>query len=523
MGELTNEVAMVTGAATPMVFNAQTRGRVVSYGRRLSDLAEIHGDATALVFVTVTGDERRISWRELDQRSNRAARSLTRMGIGQRDMVVIDLPNSVEHIVCAFASWKVGACAMPLRWDLPDWERARVLAVARPAVVLGSSTAEAEAQWRHINAAVLEDPAVSSDPVVDCVPDPARAIASSGSTGTPKVICASGSGTFDPDSIENAAVQATGQRADQVQLVSAPLYHTNGSLMTYTALLQGQSLILMERFMAEQALDLIERHRVSTLTATTIMLQRMARSPDMSRRDLSSIESLLHGGAPLPQWLARFWIDRLGATRFFVAYGSSENAGLFFARGDEWLAHPGTVGRPVNTEWRIRDDQGRDVPPGETGLIYVRRPDHSAPVFAYLGGEPASAEGFTSLGDLGWTDEDGYLYLADRRVDMIISGGANVYPAEVEGALTEHAGVADAVVVGLPDDEWGERVHAIVVPADPASAPSPEELRSFCRERLAAYKVPKSTELVDSLPRSDAGKIRRADLARERSEKSAAI
>jgi bile acid-coenzyme A ligase len=496
--------------------DAQTRGRVVSYGKRLSDLAEMHPDATALLFVTVTGDERPVTWGELDQRSNRIARSLARIGVGQGDMVVIELPNSVEHVVCAFALWKLGACVLPLRWDLPDWERARVLAVARPAAVVGSPTGGGE--WQQVSPETLEDPTVSAKPVADRVPDPARAIASSGSTGTPKVICATGSGTFDLDSIENLAAHATGQRPDQVQLVPAPLYHTNGSLLTYTSLLQGQSLILMERFVAELALELIERKAVNTLTATTIMLQRMARCPDVMRRDLSSVESLLHGGAPLPQWLARFWIERVGATRFFVAYGSSENAGVCFARGDELLTHPATVGRPVNTELRIRDEQGRDLPPGETGMICVRRPGQSAPPFAYLGGASAGtdADGFTSLGDLGWVDDDGYLYLADRRVDMIISGGANVYPAEVEGALTEHAGVADAVVVGLPDDEWGERVHAIVVPADAAGAPSPEELRSFCRQRLASYKVPKTVELVASLPRSDAGKIRRGDLARER-------
>jgi bile acid-coenzyme A ligase len=365
---------------------------------------------------------------------------------------------------------------------------------------------------------MLEDPTVGTEPVPDRIPNPARAIASSGSTGFPKVICADGSGTFELQSDENVVFNTLGQRSEEVQLVPAPLYHTNGSVLTFTALLQGQSLILMERFIAELALELIERHKVSTLTATTIMLQRMARCPDISRRELGSIQSLLHGGAPLPNWLAKFWIERIGPNRFFVAYGSSENAGTCIARGDEWLAHPGTVGRPVNTELRIRDEEGRDLPSGETGMIHVRRPGRSSSGFTYLGDVSlgATADGFTVLGDLGWVDEDGYLYLADRRVDMIISGGANVYPAEVEGALTEHTGVADAVVVGLPDDEWGQRVHAIVVPADPARTPSPEELRSFCRERLAAYKVPKTVEVIAHLPRTDAGKIRRSDLANER-------
>lgn len=491
---------------------------VVSYGRRLSDLAAMQPEATAFVFVTTAGEERRISRQELDQRSNRIARALAAGGVGQGDMVTIELPNSVEHIAIAFGAWKLGAGVLPLRWDLPAWERARVLGVAGSAVVVGSRSEDE--QWPVVAAEALEDPTVSAEPVPDRIPDPARAIASSGSTGTPKVICASGSGTFALENIENSAVTALGQRPGQIQLVPAPLYHTNGSLITYTALLHGQSLIVMERFIAELALELIERHGVNTLTATTIMLQRMARSPDVTRRDLRSVESLLHGGAPLPEWLARFWIERLGPNRFFAAFGSSENAGACFVRGDEWLQRPGTVGRPVNTELRIRDENGRELPSGEVGMIHVRRPGQTSPVFTYLGDVPASTgpDRFTVLGDLGWVDDDGYLYLADRRVDMIISGGANVYPAEVEGALTEHAGVADAVVIGLPDEEWGERVHAVVQPTDPAHPPTADELRAYCRERLASHKVPKTVELVVGLPRTEAGKIRRGDLVRERSE-----
>jgi bile acid-coenzyme A ligase len=431
-------------------------------------------------------------------------------------MVVIELPNSVEHVVSSFATWKVGACVLPLRWDLPDWERTKVLAVAEPAVVVGNRTDPGP--WPVVAPETLEDPAGSDEPLPDRIPIRARAIASSGSTGVPKVICGNASGVFDPASIENSAVNALGQHAGQIQLVPAPFYHTNGSLITWMGLLQGQSLIVMERFVADLALDLIERHKVNTFTATTIMLQRMARSPLIHTRDLSSVESMLHGAAPLPQWLARFWIDLVGPTGFFQAYGSSENAGSCFVRGDEWLERPGTVGRPVNTELSVRDDEGRELPRGETGMIHFRRPGTAAPVFTYLGDVPPAtgADGFTAIGDLGWLDDDGYLYLADRRIDMIISGGANVYPAEIEGALTEHPGVADAVVIGLPDDEWGERVHAVVQPADIAHPPSVDDLRTHCRERLAAYKVPKTVELVDRLPRNDAGKIRRGDLARER-------
>jgi bile acid-coenzyme A ligase len=276
----------------------------------------------------------------------------------------------------------------------------------------------------------------------------------------------------------------------------------------------AQQIILMERFVAELAVDLIERHRVNTFAGVTIMLQRMARVEGIENRDLSSLESVLHGGAPLPEWVARKWIELVGPSCFFVSYGSSENAGIALANGEQWLAHPGTVGKPFNTIVRVLDDEGADLPPGAVGEIYLRWREQAATSFEYSGAVQArrTADGFSSLGDLGWLDEDGFLFLADRRTDLIISGGANVYPAEVEAALSEHGDVVDAAVVGVPDPEWGRRVHAIVQLRPTDQPPTAEALRDHCRERLAAYKVPKTFEFTERLPRSAAGKLRRSAL-----------
>jgi bile acid-coenzyme A ligase len=248
------------------------------------------------------------------------------------------------------------------------------------------------------------------------------------------------------------------------------------------------------------------------------MLLRLARLPDLDRRDLSSLKAVLQGGAPIPAWLVRFWIERLGPERFHMSYGSTENAGLARIRGDEWLEHPGSVGRGHNSEFRILDDQLRPLPPGEVGEIFGRSTTVEGPAFEYVGAPPARAtpDGFVSVGDLGWLDAEGWLYIADRRADMIISGGANVFPAEVEAALLEHPEVADAAVIGLPDEQWGQRLHALVQAREPARAPSAEELREHCRARLAPYKVPKSFEPVAALPRSDAGKLNRSALAAQR-------
>jgi bile acid-coenzyme A ligase len=199
----------------------ETSEQPVSYGRRLAELAEMQPDATAFIFVTTDGTEWPVTWRQLDGRSNRVARGLAKRGVGQGDMVVIELPNSVEHVVAAFAAWQVGGCVLPLRWDLPAWERERVLAVAEPAIVVGRRTEDGP--WQIAAPEQLDDPASSAGPLPDRIPDPARAIASSGSTGVPKVICGSGSGIYMPTAIENSAAMALGQRAGQVQLVMAGL------------------------------------------------------------------------------------------------------------------------------------------------------------------------------------------------------------------------------------------------------------------------------------------------------------
>jgi bile acid-coenzyme A ligase len=243
------------------------------------------------------------------------------------------------------------------------------------------------------------------------------------------------------------------------------------------------------------------------------MLQRVARLPDVQPAQLASIEILFYGGAPLAPWVAQRWLELMPPDRFFFQYGGTEELGGTMTDGYGWLAHPGTVGIPMGCELRILGDDGSELAIGEIGDIYFRRAGVPT-AFRYVGAPqpPMTPDGFTTYGDLGWVDQDGYLYIADRRVDMIISGGANVFPAEVEAALSEHSSVADAVVIGLPDPEWGQRVHAIVEVAVGRDRPTDEDLREHCRQRLVPYKVPKSFEIVDRIPRSEAGKINRSAL-----------
>ena len=219
----------------------------------------------------------------------------------------------------------------------------------------------------------------------------------------------------------------------------------------------GDELIVLEKFDAALVLDVIERHRVTTMTATPTMLQRIADRPDVDDRDLSSVVWLLQGAAAIGPALVRRWIDLIGAERLFMAYGMTEGLGSCSLRADEWLARPGSVGRGYRgTEVRIVGDDGAPLGPDEIGDIYLRSP--GAGLYKYLGAADrlvTTDDGFATAGDLGWVDADGYLFMADRRVDMVVTGGANVFPAEVESALIEHPGIADVVVIGLADPEWG--------------------------------------------------------------------
>jgi bile acid-coenzyme A ligase len=243
------------------------------------------------------------------------------------------------------------------------------------------------------------------------------------------------------------------------------------------------------------------------------MMLRILRLLDQhpGRYDLGSLETVLHTAAPCPPWLKLRWIDVVGADRLYEVYGGTEGQAFTAISGAEWRDHRGSVGRPVAGEIKvIGPDEGPTVP-GEIGEVVMRRSAGSTPAYRYIGAEARVRDGgWESLGDMGWFDEDGYLYLADRGADMLLIGGANVYPAEVEAAILEHPAVLSCAVVGLPDDDLGQRVHAVVhVDSATREALTEESLRDFIEHRLVRYKVPRSFRFVTEPLRDDAGKVRR--------------
>lgn len=483
-----------------------------TFGSRLSAIARDIPDEPAIHFAPIDRNEYSICWSHLEAWTNRIARLLIHRGVTPGSMVATGVWNTPELIAFVIAAWKAGARALPLRAILPPRERDQILELAQPPIVLADWD---DLTWPSIAPADLHSLDEFSADRLDIDPEHlGKAIASGGSTGRSKIITDRAWHPCRP----LVPGRGTGSREGQTQLLATPLYHNSPYLATFHGLGNRNTVVVMEKFDAEYAVDLIERYRVDYAYLPPVVMLRMSRVENIADRDFSSLESIQSSAAPCPPWLKRFWIDLIGAEKVYEVYGSSEGIGATIIRGDDWLEHPGSVGRPLSSELKILDSEGNELPAGEVGEIFMRPLDGRSSTFEYIGAPPIRSAGdrFKSVGDLGWVDEDGFLYISDRRVDLIVSGGANVYPAEVEAALSEHPGLADVAVIGVPDTEWGKRVHAVVEVFPDREHPTAQELDVHCRERLTSYKVPKTYEFIDQLPRNEAGKIRRSALADER-------
>ncbi|MGI5128646.1 AMP-binding protein [Pseudonocardia sp. CA-107938] len=455
----------------------------------------------------VTDADATVTRAELEASSNRLARAYAQLGVGVGDYVTIGLPNGIGFVEAALATWKLGAVPQPVSARLPDRELSAILDLAAPALVVGL-----DAPGRTtVPLGFRPDPALADGPLPTVVGPSLKAPTSGGSTGRPKIIVSTQAPVLEQAVAIGLAVRVP---VDGVALMPGPLYH-NGPLVTATAaLFLGCHLVVMPRFDAARTVELVARHRVDWLYAVPTMLHRMAKLPDLAAADLSSLQTVVTMAAACPEWLKRFWIERVGARTVVELYGATEAQAVTVIDGEEWLAHPGSVGRPVVGELSVRDGEGRELPPGEVGEVWMRRSETESGPYRYLGAQPREAAGgWQSVGDMGHVDVEGYLYLADRVADLILVGGSNVYPAEVEAALDEHPAVGSSCVIGLPDPEYGEVVHAIVQTTLPVTD---DELLAHLAARLVRYKLPRSIERVDRPLRDDTGKVRRAALRAER-------
>ncbi|GAA5075310.1 bile acid-coenzyme A ligase [Thermocatellispora tengchongensis] len=473
-----------------------------TFGEAIRDLAEQAPDRPAVTCAGLT-----ITRAELDRRSNRLARAFAGEGVRPGDHVSIALDNGPDFMVAAFAAWKLGAVPQPLSARMPPAELDAVLDIVKPAGVVAAGRAT------RFPALPLDADGEDDGPLPPAVSPSWKATTSGGSTGRPKVIVTDAPALVD--TVTPLALLA-GMPRDGTAVVPGPLHHNAPFLFSVLALLLGTHVVLQHRFEAERVLRDLDAHQAGWLYVVPTMMQRIWRlGPETrDRYDLSHLRRVVHMAAPCPPWLKREWIGWLGPERILEIYSATEGIAATAIDGAEWLTRPGSVGRPVLGEITILDVHGRELPPGEVGHVWLRRGPDARPGYHYVGARPRTRDGgWECYGDLGYLDSDGYLFLTDRESDMILVGGANVYPAEIEAALGEHPAVLDSCVIGMPHEDLGAVPCAIVQTTGAVTA---DELAAFLRGRLSAYKIPRTFEFTAAPLRDDAGKVRRSALRGER-------
>jgi long-chain acyl-CoA synthetase len=489
-----------------------------------------HPDQPAIIMAT-SGET--VTYAEYEGRSNRTAHLLRAAGLQRGDHIAVLMENSPQLLEIEGAAERTGLYYTLINTYLAADEVAYIVANSGSRLLVSSAArrpvAEAAAAkcpdverrlitgagdppagWESYEAAVGRYPDV---PVPDEMLGTAM-LYSSGTTGQPKGVLR---GLPEVAPSEPLPVMAFvramfGFRAGMTYLSPAPLYHSAPQASVSAALRLGATCVVMEHFDAEHWLALVERYQVTHCQMVPVMFSRLLRLAEdvRARYDTSSLECIVHAAAPCPVHVKQAMIDWLGPI-ITEYYGATEANGFTFCDSAQWLAHPGTVGKTILGELLITDDEGSECPVGVDGTIWFR----GATAFEYFA-EPGktaasrTADGLAStVGDVGHVDADGYLYLTDRKSYMIISGGVNIYPQETENLLSAHPAVADVAVIGVPNEDLGEEVKAVVQLADQEAA-GPElaqELIDYCRDRLAHFKCPRTIEFVPELPRSATGKL----------------
>lgn len=478
---------------------------------------------------------RDITYAALDARASRIAQWLIAAGLAPGDGIAMLMDNRPEFLELAFACRRAGLYYTPLSVHLRSQEVAYMLGDAATRMIVVSpgladlagrllqdgtigtlprfAVGEGLAGYDSLEAAVQRLP-----PATGLPPRPVgrEFLYSSGTTGLPKGIkrpMLPWEKRYAPE-WDMTWKSLYGFGPDVVYLSPAPLYHAAPHAYVRRTIMEGGSAVVMAKFDPLRALELVERFRVTHSQWVPTMFVRLLALPeaDRARFDVSSLRCAIHAAAPCPISLKQRMMAWWGPI-LWEYYAGSEGIGTTVAAPQDWLARPGTVGQPVNgVKIHICDEAGEELPPGEVGRIFFE----GAPRFAYHNAPEKTeaaydARGWATLGDLGRVDEEGWLFLSDRRADLILSGGVNVYPAEVEAVLVRDPGVAEAAVVGIPDADLGEQVHAVIVPRDPRAhtAELQAGLQALCRESLAGPKRPRSFEFAAELPRSEAGKLLR--------------
>jgi long-chain acyl-CoA synthetase len=475
--------------------------------------------------VAVICGDRRDTFGDLDADANRWSQLFAQAGVGHGDRVAVMLGNRPEVFSAWVGAARLGALIVPVSYRFTVPEVAYILAdsqaaafvyedeaVGRPAVegiaTLRASASADDPAWRRLPAQPASREFLGS-PIIFMN-------YTSGTTGKPKGISRPLPVPAGEDMAPQPFTEFWGWTPDDVHLLCGPAYHTAPGNYALAHLLEGARVVVMPRFDAASCLQLIETERVTTSHMVPANFVRILEAP-WADYDRSSVRKILHAAAPCPIPVKRRIMDVFPPGTIWEYFGMSEGF-VSAISPDDWLAKPGSVGVPMHgISVKILDEEGNELPPGEVGYIYVSA--LSGFRFEYHNAADKTAatwrDDFYTVGDLGSLDADGFLTIADRRVDLVISGGVNIYPAEIEGALAEHPEVVDSAVFGLPDEKMGQRVHALVE-LRPGATLSDEALLTFLGDRLAKFKLPRSIELVDELPREPSGKVLKRQLRDER-------
>ena len=472
------------------------------------------------------------SFRQLSDNACRLIHYLRRQGLQAGDAVALLCSNRPEFVETVLACRRAGYWLTPVNWHLGPGEAAYIIQDCGAKALIAEdrfpAAADVTAPALHVRLSIgfiggfagYDDALAGEEPapVEDGQPQKGgQMLYTSGTTGRPK-------GVRKPP--RNAADEAVRQQrwpgpflpGQSVALNTGPLYHAAPlKFDLVTPLFKGVTVVLMDKWDPEECLRLIDKHRVTHLHLVPTMFHRLLSLPTgvRQRYDLSSVTQIMHGAAPTPVHIKKAMIEWLGPV-LFEYYGGSEGGGTDITSA-EWLQKPGSVGRAwYKRQVDVLGENGQLLPPGKSGKVFFSVPEEDR--FHYHGDSDKTANAYNNgrftLGDVGYLDEDGYLFLTGRSSEVIIAGGVNIYPAEIDAVLLKHPAVADAAAVGIPHEVYGEEVKAVVEPA-PGHAPDPglaEELIAHCREHLASYKCPRSIDFTDQLLRSDAGKVKRREI-----------
>jgi long-chain acyl-CoA synthetase len=480
----------------------------------------------------MAGSGETVSYRQLDERSNQGAHLFRALGLKAGDVIAVFMDNNPRYFEIAWAAQRSGlyfTCisskltAGEVQYIVGDCGAKAVIVSAGvgpvadelPGVLTGVKlymVGEARGPYESFEAARAPMP---TTPIADETAG-SDMLYSSGTTGRPKGVkpALSGLPIDAPNALQMMAQGLFGFKEGCTYLSPAPLYHAAPLRWCMTVHKLGGTVIVMEKFEPEAALALIEKHRCDCGQFVPTHFVRMLKLPEevRARYDVSSMASAVHAAAPCPVPVKEQMIAWWGPV-IYEYYAGTEGNGFCFITANEWLTHKGSVGKAVLGELKICSEDGEELPPRSEGLVcFANGPPlayHNAPEKV---AESTNKHGWTTLGDVGWMDEEGYLYLTDRKSFMIISGGVNIYPQEIENLLITHPKVADAAVVGVPDERTGHAVRAVVVRA-PGAELDDDAVRAHCRTRLARFKVPAQVVFVDELPRTAAGRLARHLLA----------